>query len=193
MHVGMGVDLPGPGRGPHRPQRLPQRAARSAISPSRSASSRCGASSTTSPTTRCAPTCCSTSPTSRGAPKRIQLGSMVVVLPWHDPLRVAEQVVVLDHMSNGRFILGIGRGLGRVEFEGFGVNQEDSRAIFVESAQMLLDGLERGYVEYDGQVREAGAARAAAAAVQVVPRPHLRRGRLARVVARSWRSSASAS
>jgi alkanesulfonate monooxygenase SsuD/methylene tetrahydromethanopterin reductase-like flavin-dependent oxidoreductase (luciferase family) len=83
--------------------------------------------------------------------ERIQLGSMVVVLPWHDPLRVAEQVVVLDHLSSGRLILGIGRGLGRVEFEGFGVNQEDSRGIFVESAQMLLEGLERGTCEFDGK------------------------------------------
>jgi alkanesulfonate monooxygenase SsuD/methylene tetrahydromethanopterin reductase-like flavin-dependent oxidoreductase (luciferase family) len=80
----------------------------------------------------------------------IQLGSMVVVLPWHQPVRVAEQVLMLDHMSNGRLILGIGRGLGRVEFEGFGVNQEDSRATFVEAAQMILEGLERGYVEFDG-------------------------------------------
>jgi alkanesulfonate monooxygenase SsuD/methylene tetrahydromethanopterin reductase-like flavin-dependent oxidoreductase (luciferase family) len=86
-----------------------------------------------------------------GRTDRIQLGSMVVVLPWHDPMRVAEQVVVLDHFSNGRLILGIGRGLGRVEFEGFGVNQEDSRAIFVESAQMLLEGLEKGYCEYGGK------------------------------------------
>jgi alkanesulfonate monooxygenase SsuD/methylene tetrahydromethanopterin reductase-like flavin-dependent oxidoreductase (luciferase family) len=86
-----------------------------------------------------------------GRTQRIQLGSMVVVLPWHDPLRVAEQVVMLDHMSNGRFIFGIGRGLGRVEFEGFGVNQEDSRGIFVESSQMILEGLERGYCEFDGQ------------------------------------------
>jgi len=83
--------------------------------------------------------------------ERIQLGSMVVVLPWHHPMRVAEQVMMLDHMSNGRFIFGIGRGLGRVEFEGFGVNQEDSRAIFVESTQMILEGLERGYCEFDGK------------------------------------------
>src|SRR5207249_5178079 len=62
-----------------------------------------------------------------GRTQRIQLGSMVVVLPWHNPLRVAEQVTMLDHISNGRLILGLGRGLGRVEFEGFGVNQEDSR------------------------------------------------------------------
>jgi len=86
-----------------------------------------------------------------GRTERIQLGSMVVVLPWHHPVRVAEQVIVLDHLSNGRVILGIGRGLGRVEFEGFGVAQEDSRAIFVESAQMLLAALEQGYCEYDGK------------------------------------------
>src|SRR6058998_2002572 len=79
-----------------------------------------------------------------GRTERIQLGSMVVVLPWHNPLRVAEQVTMLDHMSNGRLILGLGRGLGRVEFEGFGVNQEDSREIFTEAAQMILEGLERG-------------------------------------------------
>jgi alkanesulfonate monooxygenase SsuD/methylene tetrahydromethanopterin reductase-like flavin-dependent oxidoreductase (luciferase family) len=86
-----------------------------------------------------------------GRTQRIQLGSMVVVLPWHDPLRVAEQVVMLDHMSNGRFIFGIGRGLGRVEFEGFRVNQEDSRAMFVEASQMILEGLERGYCEFNGK------------------------------------------
>lgn len=86
-----------------------------------------------------------------GRTETIQLGSMVVVLPWHDPMRVAEQIVMLDHMSNGRLILGIGRGLGRVEFEGFGVNQENSREIFVEATQMILTGLERGYCEFDGK------------------------------------------
>ena len=43
-----------------------------------------------------------------GRTSRVQLGSMVVVLPWHDPMRVAEQVSMLDHMSDGRFILGLG-------------------------------------------------------------------------------------
>ncbi len=86
-----------------------------------------------------------------GRTQRIQLGSMVVVLPWHNPLRVAEQVVMLDHISNGRLILGLGRGLGRVEFEGFGVNQEDSREIFTEAAQLILEGLERGCCEFDGR------------------------------------------
>ena len=56
-----------------------------------------------------------------GRTQRIQLGSMVVVLPWHDPIRVAEEIALLDHLSGGRFILGIGRGAGRVEFDGFRV------------------------------------------------------------------------
>ncbi len=41
-----------------------------------------------------------------GRTKTIELGSMVVVLPWHDPIRVAEQVSVIDHQSNGRMVLG---------------------------------------------------------------------------------------
>src|SRR2546421_9573570 len=52
-----------------------------------------------------------------GRTTKVGLGSMVVVLPWHDPVRVAEQIVMLDHMSNGRLILGLGRGTGKVEFD----------------------------------------------------------------------------
>ncbi|MBL6852558.1 MAG: LLM class flavin-dependent oxidoreductase [Alphaproteobacteria bacterium] len=86
-----------------------------------------------------------------GRTKHVKLGSMVVVLPWHDPMRVAEQIAVLDHQSDGRFIFGMGRGLGRVEFDGFGVDQNTARERFVESAQMLLEGLERGWCEFDGK------------------------------------------
>ena len=83
--------------------------------------------------------------------QKLKLGSMVVVLPWHDPMRVAEQVAMLDNMSNGRVILGIGRGLGRVEFEGFGKDMNASRETFVEAAEMILNGLETGTCEYDGK------------------------------------------
>jgi alkanesulfonate monooxygenase SsuD/methylene tetrahydromethanopterin reductase-like flavin-dependent oxidoreductase (luciferase family) len=86
-----------------------------------------------------------------GRTRRLQLGSMVVVLPWHDPMRVAEEVSMLDHICDGRFIFGIGRGLGRVEFEGFRIPMDESRARFVESAAMVLNGLEQGYCEYEGK------------------------------------------
>ena len=83
--------------------------------------------------------------------ERVQLGSMVCVLPWHDPMRVAEQIAMLDVMSGGRVILGMGRGTGRVEFEGFRVDMPEARSRFAESADMILTGLERGWCEYDGQ------------------------------------------
>ncbi len=86
-----------------------------------------------------------------GRTQKVKLGTMVVVLPWHDPLRVAEQISVLDNLSGGRLILGLGRGAGRVEFDGFRQNMEDSRPRFIESAQMVLDGLEQGFCEFQGE------------------------------------------
>jgi len=82
-----------------------------------------------------------------GKTSRVKLGSMVVVLPWHDPIRVAEQVSLLDHLSNGRFILGLGRGLARIEYEGFRLDQNEGRSRFVEYAELVLKALETGYME----------------------------------------------
>ncbi len=86
-----------------------------------------------------------------GRTQRVQLGSMVVVLPWHDPIRVAEQAVMVDLVSQGRLVLGLGRGLGRVEFDGFRVPMDESRARFTESAEFLLQALESGVAEFSGQ------------------------------------------
>src|ERR1700683_2130838 len=66
-----------------------------------------------------------------GRTRHIKLGSMVGVLPWHAPIRVAEQISLLDHLSGGRLILGIGRGLAPVEYEGFSLNQNESRETFM--------------------------------------------------------------
>ena len=87
-----------------------------------------------------------------GRTERIQLGSMVVVLPWHDPLRVAEQFSMLDHRSGGRAVVGVGRGLARVEFEGFKLDMTESRTRFAESTRLLVDALENGVAEFDGEL-----------------------------------------
>jgi alkanesulfonate monooxygenase SsuD/methylene tetrahydromethanopterin reductase-like flavin-dependent oxidoreductase (luciferase family) len=89
-----------------------------------------------------------------GRTKKAKLGSMVVVLPWHDPIRVAEQVSALDHLSNGRCILGIGRGLARIEYEGFRLDQNEGRALFIEYAELILNALERGYMEGGGFTKQ---------------------------------------
>jgi alkanesulfonate monooxygenase SsuD/methylene tetrahydromethanopterin reductase-like flavin-dependent oxidoreductase (luciferase family) len=79
------------------------------------------------------------------------LGSMVVVLPWHDPVRLAEDLVMVDHLSGGRLVLGVGRGLGRIEFEGFRVAMGESRPRFVEHAEALVRGFETGTMAHDGE------------------------------------------
>src|SRR5215207_7550028 len=56
-----------------------------------------------------------------GQTTRVKLGTMVTVLPWHDPVRVTENFSLLDHLSGGRAMLGLGRGLGRIGFDGFRV------------------------------------------------------------------------
>ncbi len=94
-----------------------------------------------------------------GRTRRAQLGSMVVVLPWHDPMRAAEEIAMLDNIADGRLILGLGRGAGKVEFDGFRLSMDESRARFVECAETILGGLERGYCEYEGvYVRQPRAA-----------------------------------
>ena len=86
-----------------------------------------------------------------GQTKRVELGTQVVVLPWHTPARAAGEIALLDNLSGGRLILGIGRGLARDEFEGLGVPHGESRERFVRSAEMVLDALETGILKYDGK------------------------------------------
>jgi alkanesulfonate monooxygenase SsuD/methylene tetrahydromethanopterin reductase-like flavin-dependent oxidoreductase (luciferase family) len=86
-----------------------------------------------------------------GRTKRVELGTMIIVLPWRSPARVAGEIAMLDNLSDGRFLLGIGRGLARHEFEGLGVPMEATRPIFNEMASFLVESLEAGSMEHDGE------------------------------------------
>ena len=85
-----------------------------------------------------------------GRSQRLLVGTMVVVLPWHDPLRVAEQAAVLDMLSQGRLRLGLGRGLARREFAAFRRSMDESRQRFDEAAPMIVNALTTGFIEGDG-------------------------------------------
>ena len=80
----------------------------------------------------------------------IDLGTAAVILPWHDPLRVAEQASVLDLLCKGRLRLGLGRGLARREFAAFRGTMDESRARFDEAAPMIVNALRTGWIEGDG-------------------------------------------
>lgn len=86
-----------------------------------------------------------------GRTSRIELGSMVVVLPWHNPARLAGEIGMLDNLACGRLRLGLGRGLGRLEFEGLRADMSTSREVFDETAEALLSALESGVIEANGR------------------------------------------
>jgi alkanesulfonate monooxygenase SsuD/methylene tetrahydromethanopterin reductase-like flavin-dependent oxidoreductase (luciferase family) len=78
---------------------------------------------------------------------------MVTVLPWHNPVRVAEDVNMLDAFlgPNREIICGVGRGLGRREYEGLGIDQAEARERFDESLQVLRMLLETGKCDFEGK------------------------------------------
>jgi alkanesulfonate monooxygenase SsuD/methylene tetrahydromethanopterin reductase-like flavin-dependent oxidoreductase (luciferase family) len=81
----------------------------------------------------------------------IDLGTAAVIVPWHDPVRVAEQAAVLDYLCNGRLRLGLGRGLARREFSAFRGTMNESRERFDEAAPMIVNALRTGWMEGNGK------------------------------------------
>jgi len=70
--------------------------------------------------------------------KTLRLGSAVMVLPWHNPVLLAEQAATLDLISEGRLDLGIGKGYRHSEFKGFQVAPGEAQARFDESVEVMI-------------------------------------------------------
>jgi alkanesulfonate monooxygenase SsuD/methylene tetrahydromethanopterin reductase-like flavin-dependent oxidoreductase (luciferase family) len=86
-----------------------------------------------------------------GRTKRITLGTCVIVLPWHDPIRVAKQIALLDVISGGRTLMGFGRGAATIEYDGFRIPMEEARPRFVESAKFIIKALSNESFEWNGE------------------------------------------
>jgi alkanesulfonate monooxygenase SsuD/methylene tetrahydromethanopterin reductase-like flavin-dependent oxidoreductase (luciferase family) len=71
--------------------------------------------------------------------RRIKIGTAVVTLPLANPLRVAENAAFIDILSNGRFVLGLGSGYRKYEFDGFGIDFEARRDIQEEALPLLIE------------------------------------------------------
>jgi alkanesulfonate monooxygenase SsuD/methylene tetrahydromethanopterin reductase-like flavin-dependent oxidoreductase (luciferase family) len=87
-----------------------------------------------------------------GRHPRVRLGTQVIVVPWHDPVRLAEEILLLDHVSGGRALIGFGRGLSRREYEGLRVDQGEARQRFDESVAMILRAFQTGTIEGNGEI-----------------------------------------
>ena len=116
--------------------------------------------------------------------KRLKFGPLVYTLPMYHPLRVAEEICMLDHLSNGRLQVGVGRGISPHELEHYGVVPAEAQARYLEAFSILLQVLTTGSVTFEGKFysvpQRADGSRAAAAAASpaVVWRRQCRGGEL---------------
>jgi alkanesulfonate monooxygenase SsuD/methylene tetrahydromethanopterin reductase-like flavin-dependent oxidoreductase (luciferase family) len=83
--------------------------------------------------------------------KLIKIGTCALLLPLHNAVRVAEDAAVVDNISNGRFILGIGMGYNKEEFDGFGIpmNQRPSR--MEEGIDVIIKSWTENNFSYEGK------------------------------------------
>jgi alkanesulfonate monooxygenase SsuD/methylene tetrahydromethanopterin reductase-like flavin-dependent oxidoreductase (luciferase family) len=83
--------------------------------------------------------------------KRIRLGPAVIVAPLYQPLRMLEEISMLDTLSDGRLVLGLGSGYQQYEFHKFGVDLKSSRDIFLETLDVVEAFLQGGALRYEGK------------------------------------------
>lgn len=83
--------------------------------------------------------------------KTLRLGHAIMPLPYHHPIRAAEQLATLDVISNGRVEFGFGRGFSPKEYATFGAHMADSRTQTHETLQVIQQGLRDGRVSFQGK------------------------------------------
>lgn len=88
-----------------------------------------------------------------GQTRRLRIGMGITLLPLHDPVQIAEELAVLDLLSGGRLEVGIGRASSTVEYAGYAVPYEESRARVDEGLEMLRGLWTRDHFSYAGTFR----------------------------------------
>src|SRR5574342_1039639 len=83
--------------------------------------------------------------------RRVRIGLAAAILPFHHPLRLAEQMALVDIISNGRLDVGVGRGNRPAEFRGSRVTQEEGRERFDEAAEIMQRAWTAERFSYDGR------------------------------------------
>ena len=83
--------------------------------------------------------------------KRILFGPCVYLLPFYHPIRLIEEICMLDHMSNGRYQLGVGRGVSPFETKFYGLDFQETQETYHEAFQLLTQGLTSDELNFEGK------------------------------------------
>ena len=82
--------------------------------------------------------------------RRLRFGPLVYTLALYHPLRLADEICMLDHLSGGRFELGVGRGVSPIEIEYFGFDPAKSQAMYLEAYQVILKAMRERILTFEG-------------------------------------------
>ncbi len=83
--------------------------------------------------------------------RRIRLGPLVYIVPMYPPLRLIEEICMLDQLSGGRFELGVGRGISPYELAYSGINFLEAQGMYEEALEVILAGLRGGKLTHRGR------------------------------------------
>jgi alkanesulfonate monooxygenase SsuD/methylene tetrahydromethanopterin reductase-like flavin-dependent oxidoreductase (luciferase family) len=83
--------------------------------------------------------------------ERIRLGTLVYVLPAYNPLRLIEEICMLDNLSRGRLDVGVGRGISPIEMSFFNIDVQQSRDMFREALDAVTSALATGELSFQGR------------------------------------------
>ncbi|MGH9716552.1 MAG: LLM class flavin-dependent oxidoreductase [Candidatus Acidiferrales bacterium] len=83
--------------------------------------------------------------------KRIHFAPLVLIATLYNPLRLAEEICMLDHLTKGRMEIGLGRGVSPYELGFYGIDSKDTLSIYKESVEVLMAALTQEVVDYHGE------------------------------------------
>jgi alkanesulfonate monooxygenase SsuD/methylene tetrahydromethanopterin reductase-like flavin-dependent oxidoreductase (luciferase family) len=83
--------------------------------------------------------------------RKIRLGPLVYVLPLYHPLRLYEEICMLDHLSGGRLTVGVGRGGALIEHQRFGIDPAVAPAMYQEAFAVLMRAFESEVLDFEGR------------------------------------------
>lgn len=107
-----------------------------------------------------------------GRTERIGVGTMLLVIPWHNPIRVAEQLVQLQYMLGDRDMkIGMGRGLGIREYAGLGIPMTESKGRFFEAIKIIQTAIREESFQWKGEFFEFPDQSQRAGTMSLRPRP----------------------
>lgn len=82
---------------------------------------------------------------------RLRFGALVYTLPLYHPLRLLDEICMLDQISGGRLLLGVGRGISPIENRYFGNEPEDTGSMYAEAFEVLMRGFATRELSYEGK------------------------------------------